>query len=71
MLHFHHIFPTSAGGKDTFDNIQCLCVECHMKAHMELATKGIGCSYSWKILRAALNKTGGRTRKWLKEQRRL
>ncbi len=70
MLEFHHILPTSAGGKDTFDNMECLCVRCHMHAHMDLAARGVGCPWSWKIVRARLSATcGGRNRWWLKKHK--
>lgn len=38
-LEAHHIVPTHNGGKDTRDNWILLCIECHEKAHRELAQK--------------------------------
>ncbi|MGB9660671.1 MAG: HNH endonuclease [Moorellaceae bacterium] len=32
-LQVHHIKSRGSGGEDTPDNLICLCVECHTKAH--------------------------------------
>jgi hypothetical protein len=32
-LHSHHIHTTAEGGPDEFDNLVCLCVDCHGLAH--------------------------------------
>lgn len=32
-IHAHHIIPLLQGGQNTRENIQCLCEDCHNKAH--------------------------------------
>lgn len=61
LLEFHHKLPTSAGGKDTEDNAQLLCIECHYLAHKELEREGVG-HKSASIVLARLRRTKGRWR---------
>lgn len=35
-LHIHHIVPIADGGTGLDYNLQTLCAECHIKAHLEL-----------------------------------
>lgn len=66
LLEFHHKVPTSNGGKDTYDNIECLCVRDHAMAHEDLARNGLGHPKSAGLIWYRLRKTkGGRTKKWL------
>ena len=67
MVEFHHKIPTSSGGKDTFKNMELLCMACHLAEHERLAATGEGHPRSPDIIRARLMRTGGRTSKWLKE----
>ena len=67
MIEFHHIYPTYAGGKDTFDNMQALCLLHHYEAHLELRAKGIDHPNSASLVKARLDKSGGRTDRWLKK----
>lgn len=68
VLEFHHKNPTSNGGRDTFANMECLCVLCHYKAHVRLTRRGIGHKSSPRIIKARLDRSrGGRNRKWLRE----
>jgi len=68
LLEFHHLTPTSAGGQDLFNNMQCLCVYCHYKAHLALRLRNIDHPSSASIILARFNRTGGgRTRKWLED----
>jgi hypothetical protein len=67
MIEFHHRLPTSAGGQDTFDNMSCLCQECHYNAHLDLRAKGLDHPSSAGLVKERLNRTGGRTDKWLKK----
>ena len=68
MVEFHHKCPTNCGGKDTFDNMECLCISCHYTAHVELAHSGEGHPNSPRIIEARLRRSrGGHTRKYLKE----
>ena len=62
LLEFHHIIPTSAGGNDTWDNAQLLCLFCHADAHILLEERGIGYP-SANIVLARLVRTRGRRRK--------
>lgn len=62
MLEFHHRIPTSNGGRDIFSNMECLCVECHYKAHVELVKRGQGDPRSPSIVAARLKHSGGRRR---------
>lgn len=66
IIEAHHIVPTSQGGQDTFENLQLLCVECHYKEHVRLAACGRGHPRSAQIILRRLEKSGGRTRRWLK-----
>ena len=59
LLEFHHILPTSAGGQDTEDNAELLCIECHYIRHLELEQKGVGHKSS-PIVLARLRRTKGR-----------
>ena len=34
-FHFHHIVPKWKGGDDTADNIQVLCIRCHLEAELD------------------------------------
>ena len=69
-LEFHHKNPTSNGGKDTWDNIKCLCMKCHAFAHELLAKKGLGHKSSAGLIWYRYRKTrGGRTKEWIKKNR--
>lgn len=35
-MHAHHIVPLLAGGEDTYDNLICLCPECHREIHEQI-----------------------------------
>ena len=64
LVEFHHINPTSNGGKDTYDNIQCLCLYHHAKTHEQLFKAGIGHKNSANIVWSRYRKTkGGRYKK--------
>ena len=68
MVEFHHKTPTSSGGRDTFENMECLCVRCHWEAHVQLAKEGYGSKRSPRIIKKRLERSyGGRTRKWIRE----
>lgn len=41
-LEVHHRNPTSAGGADTEDNAEILCIYHHYVRHLELEVMGIG-----------------------------
>lgn len=32
-LHIHHKIPLSEGGEDVLDNVETLCIDCHIDAH--------------------------------------
>jgi len=67
LLEFHHVTPTSAGGEDSFDNMECLCVECHYHAHLYLRSQGLDHPMSAQLVKRRLEATGGRTEKWRKK----
>lgn len=69
LIEFHHIKPTSAGGEDTWDNIEALCVEDHYYAHVDLRSKGLDDPRSAGLVYARLQRTGGRTREYLEKCR--
>lgn len=68
MTEFHHRKPTHSGGKDTYENMECLCVKCHAKAHDRLANTGEGHPKSARLVWHRFRKSkGGHTKKWLKK----
>jgi len=34
-LHVHHILPRSSSGKDTMENLICLCASCHRRQDLK------------------------------------
>ena len=60
LLEFHHKLPTSKGGSDTFDNMKCLCMQCHYEVHVELGKKNMCHPASAELVLARIKKTGGR-----------
>jgi len=70
LVEFHHILPTSSGGKDTFDNIMCVCLYHHAKLHEKLAKEGLGDSRSSGLIWHRYKKTcGGKTDRRLKREK--
>lgn len=69
-MEMHHILPTHAGGADTFENAMLLCVSCHYHAHLYLNARNQDHPASAGLILARLRKYGGRTRKWLKENKK-
>ena len=61
ILEFHHVIPTSAGGDDSWENAQLLCLFCHADAHILLEEQNIG-HKSANIVLARLARTRGRRR---------
>ena len=59
LLEFHHKIPSSAGGTDSEENVEILCLEHHYKRHTQLEHMGIG-HKSAEIVMARWNKTKGR-----------
>ena len=64
MLEFHHIKPTSWKGEDSFNNIECLCRECHLKAHMRLAKQDKKQWDSVRLIEARIRREGLKRRGW-------
>lgn len=58
MLEFHHKIPTSIGGKDTYENMEILCRECHLQRHIELRHMGKDHPNSVGIIRARIYHQG-------------
>ena len=59
LLEFHHITPSSWGGKDTEKNCQILCIFCHLRKHIELAQVDPRQWASVNLIRARLKRTSG------------
>ncbi len=59
LLEFHHRIPQHSGGKDTRKNCECLCLNCHLQAHINLARQGLGHPNSPNLIRARINRTNG------------
>ncbi len=38
-LHYHHVKPFAAGGRNTKDNLRLLCRRCHKKVHQGTGMK--------------------------------
>ena len=57
LMEGHHKIPTHQGGQDVEENFQLLCIECHEKAHRELARKD---NNSANIILSRLRRTKGR-----------
>mgnify|MGYP000066162893 CR=1 FL=1 len=62
MLEFHHIIPTSAGGKDTSDNCRLCCRTCHLKAHKRLRARNLDDPRSVGLIERRIAKEGLRRR---------
>lgn len=58
MVEFHHVRPTSQGGQDTYDNIMCVCRECHLFFHQELAKEDARQHNSVRIIQERIKKAG-------------
>ena len=59
LMECHHRKPTSSGGKDTYDNMEMLCLWCHHHAHVALLEKGLGDFRSPGIIERRLQRTKG------------
>ena len=60
-LECHHKTPEYAGGDDSLDNLEILCLLGHAEAHKELGDDDVVKS----IMGRYKNRSGGRTRDWL------
>jgi len=61
-LEFHHKLPTSMGGEDSYDNIICCCLMCHLFYHEQLVSVDIRQQSSVNIIRGRINRNGIRIR---------
>lgn len=64
MLEFHHIIPTSAGGKDSLSNIRLLCRDDHLKAHKKLRMRGLDDPRSVGLIQRRIEREGIMRRGW-------
>jgi len=66
LLEFHHITFTSWGGKDTEDNCLIVCLDCHLKLHLDAVELDPRQFASVNLIKARLKKTNGRTDRYNK-----